>query len=346
MSTMFSGSGTSAAAAVGSEAAPAQAKAPANAGQPIEGNQQGQQGAKGGESQSPFLKETVKIDGKDVELVFQSKEELLAEIRKAKAADKRFEEAAAIRKQAAKEAEEVKKARREAEEIRQKYGEDTLSAALDAAIESGDPEKVQKARDFMEEKLAGFIRRDMMDPRERELEAERKRANALQKKLDEQQRAREEQEMGVRTDSARKELTQTIISALETQKVPNTDWTASIMARLMKVNMEKGVKLSPEQLAEKSRGVIVNQVGGLLANATGEQIIELFPDIVKKVRAADLKRLKDRQPKVPGQKPLEVKKPVVDPKASGGSYLTPDQWKEKVRQRALASQNGQPVPEF
>lgn len=336
MSTMFSGTGTSSAAAVGADAASAAPGAAASSKPTTAVPAQGA-AAEGQPAGEPFFKETVKIDGKDVEVSYGTREELVAEIRKSRAADRRFETAAQERKAAEGIKAAAEKAHQEAEKIRAKYGEDSLSASLDAAIESGDPEKIKKARFFMEQRLAQLIRQDMMDPHERELLQERKLREQAEGKL----KSREEQEaaqaLEKETGQWREEFTKTIIGALETGSVPNTDWTASIMAKLMAINMKKGYKLSPEQLAGKTKTVIMNQVTGLVSTASGEQLIEWFPDIVKKVRAADLKRLRSKQPNVPGKKILETKAPSAAATGSSpqGNAGNPNGYRTMEEEREL-----------
>lgn len=348
MSTMFSGGGSSSAASVGADAAAAAPSTanPAAKSAPVT-PAPGAQGAAPAQGGDPFFKETVTIDGKPVEVSYATREEMVADIRKARAADRRFQTAAQEKKEAADLRAQAIKAQQEADAIRAKYGDDALSASLDAAIESGDPERIKKARATMEQRLASLIRQDMMDPTERELANERRLRQQAEGKLQTQAQKEAQAAQEAETSQWREQFSTTIIGALETGQVPNTDWTASIMAKLMSINMKKGYKLNPEQLAGKTKAVIMNQVTGLLSTANGDQIIEMFPDLVKKVRAADLKRLRSKQPNLPGKKILETKAPT--PPAPDGDtqngYMTTDQWRDWTKRRAAAAQAGLPLPE-
>jgi hypothetical protein len=353
MSTMFSGSGGSSAGSVGQGAGGATAPTATEGGnksatgtQPGGNSQATGTQSSGNSGETPFFKETIKVDGKDVEIAFKNKQELLAEIQKARASGKRFEESAKARKEAEALHTEAMKAKQEADELRAKYGDNTLQASIDAAIRSGDPERIKRAREVMENQLAGLIRRDMMDPKERALEQERTRREAAEKEVQDYRTKEEKAAHETQVNHFRQEFTTTIIGALETGQVPNTDWTSAIMANLMRHNMQKGFKLTPEALAEKTKNVIMGQVTGLLGKATGDQLISWFPDLIKKVRAADLARIKNRQPRQgTAQKPLEVAKPQGDQKPTKNGYMSPDEWREWTKRRALASQNGQPLPD-
>lgn len=350
MSTMFSGAGASTAASVGSGAAapaaatgtqtPPQGTQPAAVTAPEQTrNADGTQTAPTGD---PFLREKLKVDGKEVEVVFQTKEELLAEVQKARGANRRFEESAKLRREAETVRAQAMKAQAEADELREKYGDNTLQAGIDAAIASGDPKRIQAARQVMEEKLAALIRRDMMDPKERELTEREERIRAKEQEHEQLAKTQEQKDLDAKTDGFRKEFTETIIGALESGQVPNTDWSAAIMANLMRHNMKKGLKLNPEVLAGKTKAVIMGQVTGLLGKATGEQLIDWFPDLVKKVRTADLARIRSRQPNQP-RKTVETLRPNDSNPTPNNRYMSPDQWREWTKKRAADSAAGRPL---
>lgn len=343
MSTMFSGAGGSSAGSVtqGAGAAPA---ATATDGKPV--NSQGTGKNSEGTGDAPYFKETIKVDGKDVQVEFRNKQELIAEIQKAKGSGKRFEESARKSKEADALHAEAMKAKQEAEDIRAKYGDNTLLASIDAAIESGDLKRIERAREIMEQKLAALLRRDMMDPRDRALEEEKRRREAAENESksyrDKEEKAAHEKEV----NQFRQTFTNTIIESLESGQVPNTDWTSAIMANLMRHNMQKGYKLTPEALTEKTKSVIMGQVTGLIGKATGEQLISWFPDLIKKVRVADLARIKNRQVRQgSAQKPLEIARPQGDQKPTKNGYMSPDEWRDWTKRRAAASAAGQPIPD-
>lgn len=349
MSTMFSGGGGSSAASVGQGNAPANSSGnnPGNNASPS--NQGGGDKAGGGGGQqgggTPFFKETIKVGGKDVEVSFGSKEELIAEIQKARASHEQFKGAAKQRAEAEALREEAHKARQEAEQLRAKYGDNHLQASIDAAIRSGDPNRIKAAREVMENQLADLIRRDMMDPKERALEEERAKREAAENQVKEYKTKEEQAAHQQKVEGFKQEFTNTIIKALETGECPNSEWTAGIMANLIRLNRQKGLKLTPEALAEKTKAVMINQVTGLFAKTTGEQLIQLFPDVVKKIRAADLARIKGRRPQQGGGKPPEGPTHQEDKKPAGNGYMSPDQWREWTKKRAAAAQAGRPLPD-
>jgi hypothetical protein len=341
---MFSGAGGSTAGSVSQGAGGATTPTATEGGNTNQSTGNQQQATGSGSSDSPFFKETIKVDGKDVEIAFKSKQELLAEIQKARASSKRFEEGAKARKEAEAIREEAYKAKQEADQLREKYGDNSLQAAIDSAIQSGDPQRIKRAREVMENQLAGLIRQDMMDPKERELEQERRLRQAREKELQDYKTKEEKAAHEQQVNHFRQEFTNTIIGALETGAVPNTDWTSAIMANLMRHNMQRGLKLTPEALVEKTKSVIMGQVNGLLAKTPGEQLIEWFPDLVKKVRAADLARIKGRQMQQP-KKTLETPKPQETQTPPKNGYMSPDEWREWTKKRALAAQAGRPLPD-
>lgn len=242
----------------------------------------------------------------------------IAKIQKHYAADKRFQEAAKLRKEA------------EEREARLK------DKPWDVLKEKGhDP------RALAEQYLWEMAQQQMMSPEQRAI-AERD-AKLREYETREKQRAETEQNAKLEQEAAhfRQQYEQTFVKALEHVGVtldgtdPLAPWALQQMAQLESLNAEHGYEAPPELLAQELNDQLTRGASLLLGKLEGEpllaQLEKLSPDLVKKVNAATIARMEAgrRQPQrqVNGtfapkheQKPEE--KEPKQPAPTGPQYWT------------------------
>lgn len=209
----------------------------------------------------------LKLDGQDVEL---PESEVISLAQQGKVAGKRFQEAAALRKQA----------------------EDVLRFAKENPTEFFKRTGMN-ARQWAEEYLVGELKREQMTPEQkRAAENEEKlRVYEQERKDAKTKKEREDQETLRKQHHDRYDTL--FVEALSKSGLPKTAYTIKRMAELQLVNLRKKLDLNADQLTKIVREDYINEQKALFGGMEGDQIIEfLGQDIVKKLSKAQLAKLK------------------------------------------------------
>jgi hypothetical protein len=242
-------------------------------------------------SSAPELFE-VKIDGKVVRM---TRDELIQNASLGHAADRRFKEAAQLRKQA----ESVIGKLRDPKQV--------ISALQDPAL---GLTKDQIREQFEEWYAAEFIEPEKLSPTERELKEAKARLEKYaeqEKKLAEQKENDEQEAM---TAKAREELQSQIIDALETSGLPKTNFTIRRLAYWIQRNNANGFDAPTDVLVSQVRNEFNSTIRDMVEASDGEVLIKLLGDsIIQKIRKHDLDQLKKMrggsqpaQPQAPEEK--------------------------------------------
>tara|TARA_R110002126_G_scaffold42101_1_gene121974 strand:- start:10 stop:1035 length:1026 start_codon:yes stop_codon:yes gene_type:complete len=231
----------------------------------------------------------------DVNGEMLSEAELITRASKVQGSDKRFEEAARVRKQQ--------------QAFVDRLRTDPLAVLSDSRI--GIDRKALGEKLLMEE-----LEREAADPRDTEL-AEYKAKEALAAKAEEQRVEQEkEADFQRQIDQKKTEVADVIGKAMENTVLSSNPQIAGQVLREMATYMrsakQQGIDLTPDELVQH---VETSRYAGYrtLANGLeGEQLIEFMgKDVVNKIRKADLKRLKGKntpKQKAPSTSPVEKKK--------------------------------------
>jgi hypothetical protein len=215
----------------------------------------------------------LKVDGREEEL---DEEAVIRYASKGKAADKRFEEAAQMR--------------REAEQFVSMLKKDPIKVL-------SDPKIGHDFRMLAEEYLAKQLEQELMSPEQRkarEMETKLREYEERERVESEQKRQSEMQQLEAR---AAEDYSKKITSALEMGGVPKTARTVKRMAELMHKNLAHGFDLEPAHLAEMVREDYLNEIKELFGASDGDTLLKLLgDDNSKKIRQADLNRLKTQKP--------------------------------------------------
>jgi hypothetical protein len=257
----------------------------------------------------PFL---VKVDGKEYHL---SQEEVTKLAEKGMGADKRFEEAA--------------KARSEAAKIK------AMSAEFFRLLKA-NPEAILTSsklglpfRKIAEEFLAKEYQKEMMDPKERELvDAKAKLAEAEEEKATEKLRREQEQFERLRKHHS-ETFEKEVIAALEVSGLPKTRWTVRQVGYHLLQGLKKGVKLSAGDVMDVVKEDWSKHLAETFSTLDGEKLMEIMgEENVKKLNEALLRKVRG------GDNPAPVTTTTTTTDGSGRKLLTKEEFRARTDERA------------
>ena len=237
----------------------------------------------------PSAPRLINVNG---EMITES--ELVTRASKVSGSDKRFEEAASVRKQQQAFLDQLKS--------------DPMAVLSDSRIDID-----RKA--LAEKWLMDELERESQDPRDARLkEYETKEAEAA--KQEEQRVVQEKQaEFQRQIDQKKTEVADVIHKAMENTKLSKNPQIASQVLREMAMYMrsakQQGVDLTPDELVQHVESSRYTGYHTLANSLEGEELIDfLGKDVIKKIRSADLKRLRGKgaKPKSPSSSQPSTKK--------------------------------------
>lgn len=219
----------------------------------------------------------LKADGEEFEFDATDEEAVKREIMKARGANKRFESAAQMRK----EAEQAFSMLKDPASLRQILQDPRVGVDLKKFAEDYVWEQIQEAQLTPEQKAQRDKDRRLAEYEDRDRQA------AEAGKTRQQQEQQAQYETGYETK---------ITKALETGGIPKTAAAVSRMAEYLYRAVEHGVDLSPEDLVDQVRTDYMADFTSVLGAADGEQLLKIIGEAnAEKLRKADLGRLKNPQ---------------------------------------------------
>ena len=250
------------------------------------------------------------IDGEQVEeeVDFSDKEALKKRFQLGHAAQKRMAEA--------------KAAKAKAYEIVKAFEDDPANI-----LERLGPKGLEAAEKFLMKK----IQEQMKSPEEREYEMTKAELAKYKEQEKLAKEAEEKQKISAQEAKYAQEFQATIISALEKTGLPKTPDLVKRMAFIMSKNLELGLDLSPDELAQEVRKDQQELIKSLSKDASIEQLLEMLgPDIANKIRKYDLEKLKLKRNPV-----LSPDKPEVFENTEKRSKkpVSMDEWKAQIEER-------------
>jgi len=104
------------------------------------------------------------------------------------------------------------------------------------------------------------------------------------------------------------------------------------MAAKFSQNLEFGLELTPDDLAQEVKNDLLDIVKSLVGDSDGEHLVNMLgKDAANKIRKFDLKSLQEKQGQVfQSGKKTPLGAPLPAPKLDKG-YETTDEWKERIR---------------
>ncbi|WP_413581094.1 hypothetical protein [Bdellovibrio sp. HCB288] len=251
----------------------------------------------------------LKVDGVDVEdeVDWNDKESLKKKLQLAHAAEKRMNEA---------------------------KGEKKKALDIIKAFEQ-DPESMlsrlgPKGREIAEKFLLKQIQDQMMSPEEKAQRSDMSELEILRKEKKEREEKTLSDAQAAKEAEHAKSFQETIIGALEKSGLPKSPDLVRRMAKIMHKNLDMGLELSSDDLVLEVKKEVTSLLRAIVGDSDGDKLLGLFgPDVAKKIRQSDLKKLQEKQSTVFGQ-----------PKKAGGQVapandrpMTIDEWKENLAKR-------------
>lgn len=240
------------------------------------------------------LKRKLVIDGKEVEEE-ASENDLWDSYRKGKTADKRFAEAAQVRK--------------EAQAIAQQHSEvmELIKAGkLRQALRHINPDA--DGAELLANELQAVLneQEEMADPNTRARVAAERKAAELQDRFDQAQRDQDisvfEQHVATKVEEFKTAAAPVFASV----GLPVDDDTMSLYAQAEQARKEHGLDITPELMAKSVRDLVI---GRFETMATGiqddEQLLELMPSLTTRIHKALLSRHAKRKAAQTQQSPVD-----------------------------------------
>jgi hypothetical protein len=190
--------------------------------------------------------------------------------------------------------------------------------------------KHPKARELAEQFLVEQLEDEMLSPEQKEFRDLKKYKEEKERHELDRQKALEMAAAEQKEAALANQYQKTIIDALDKSGLPKTPDMAKRMAYIMKKNLDLGLSLTSDDLASEVKSELSAMLKALVGGSDGEQLINLLgEDSAKKIRAYDVKRLKD------GMTNKSVKSDSVQkmPTRSDGKPMSLDDWKEQVKAR-------------
>jgi hypothetical protein len=202
--------------------------------------------------------------------------EIKRELEKARGADAKFREAAEHRKQV--------------EDFMEAFQKDPLSILKDKRIPID-------RKSLGEKLLLETLEEEMLSPAEREARELKSKLSEYESKEQAAKRQAEEAQNEQKKEIKRQEISQLFSKAMEQTPLSKDPETAAMamrdMAMMMRAAKERGIEVSAEELAKHAETKYQKAMYALANTLEGEDLIGfLGEDVIKKIRKADLARLK------------------------------------------------------
>lgn len=211
----------------------------------------------------------LKIEGKEVEL---PESEVIGLAQQGKAAGQRFQEAAALRKQA-----------------------EELIAFAKANPREFFNRTGMNAREWAEKYLIEELEAEQMSPEQKKARANEEKLKAYEAEKKQREEEGRKAEMARLQAEHAQNYDKLFTAALHESGLPKTAFTVKRMAELQLANIKNRYELSAPQLAKIVREDYANEQKSLLSALDGDQLIEfLGADAVKKLSKAQIAKLKAR----------------------------------------------------
>lgn len=233
----------------------------------------------------------LKVDNEEIEV---DEEELKRGYAHNKAASKRMEEAAAYRKQA-----------------EQAFAMLKDPAQLRKLLE--DPRVGIDLRKFAEEYVWEHMQEEALTP-------EQKKQKAVERELEKYRTSEKERaEAAERTESDKlqqryaEDYERTILQALDQGGIPKTRASVRRMAQYLQLAVANNLEVSPGDLVARVKQDLIDEHKSMYGEGDAASLLSILgEDLAKKIREADLKRLKSTQP-VARQRAPGTAKPAKKP---------------------------------
>lgn len=243
----------------------------------------------------------VLIDGEESEV---EEAELLRGYQIRKASDKKFSEAARMRK--------------EADALVELLREDPVNALT-------HPSVGHDFRKLAEKYLTDVLEDEMAPPEEKEKRAKLRRMEELEKENTKLKADFEERRMAQLTEQYKSEYQNKIVDALDKGGLPKTNHTVKRMAYYMQQALENDYDLEPRDVIDLVRKDYLNEIKDIISASDGQVLLDLLgEETANKIRKFDISR-------VSGQQVASQKQEEAAPSKAKEKKMTMDEFSEYLK---------------
>lgn len=172
-----------------------------------------------------------------------------------------------------------------------------------------DPDKMSEAR------VTELLRREMMDPRERELHDSKRELEQLRAERELMQQRQQQAHMERATEHARTQYLAQMTPALKSAGVPPAPKAIERMAGVMRQAMEDGYDISVAEAAHIVRQEYDAELREIMSAGDASQILGLVgDDVAARIRTADLARIQKGPPPAQPQRQANHNQEAPRPK--------------------------------
>lgn len=248
------------------------------------------------------LKEKIKVDGTEEEVDFN---ELKVGYQRAKAAQKRFDEAA--------------KARKEVEQFIARLKSDPVNALNEMGHDFGS-----LAEDFILKQME----KDKLTPEEKKILELEEKVKSYEQEKETVKKAEEQAQYQKLLDHYEADYTDKISKALSESGLPKTPQTVKRTAQYLSRALDQGYELQPKDVMRYVKQDYMNDIMSLFGAAEGEQLMSLLGEqVTDKIRKAELAKVKSKTPVTP-ETPKSVAKTEVKDDEKPKKKLTMAEFRE------------------
>jgi hypothetical protein len=238
------------------------------------------------------------------EVTRMSVAQLKARVQKGDAAEKRLQEAATQRASAERQAKEAQALRQEAtKEVEtarnfwQQFKQDPLNAFLSHATrELGDQGKAEELlKQIVTDKAWEYVSEQEMSPEQQELLQERKKSAAYEKRLREIEENQKRQAQQAQVQTIRTQIDAQVSDAINAVKLPRDPEVVKMVANEMLMAHRSGIALTARDAAANVKQRLPDRVAQLAAFLSADELTKRFPDLVARLRKADVKEVTEKK---------------------------------------------------
>lgn len=266
--------------------------------------------------QSLIKKFKLKVDGQEFEeeIDLGNEAQIIKKLQLAAAAQKRMAEA--------------QDTKRKAYDIIQAFEQDPGSILK----RLGD-----KGYQTAEQILLDKMQQEMMTPEQREMAQMKAELEEFRRAKKEAEEKAEAEKLSALETKYAQEFQDKIMSAVDKSGLPKTPEIAKRMAYLLQKNLEHGLDLDANDLAEQARSEILGVINSITKDAQAEQLLGLLgQDVWKKVDRYRVAELKKKQ--LGGSPSKSLTQSSYKPRSKDNKPMSWDEWNEQINER-LKSQS-------
>lgn len=215
----------------------------------------------------------LKVDGKEksIKLDLSNDEEITKYLQKAEASDKKFAEAAEVRKAAISFIDELKKNPRK-----------VLS----------DPNIGVDLKKFAEEIMNEALQEMEKSPEQREHDKLKKELEDIKKQRDDEKKSSDEKEFTRLQVEHERQLETEITAALDVGGLPKTPRTVKAMAEMMMIALQNGIDLSPQEIAPIVKNTTMGEFKDIVNSLSDDQLEDFMGDAIKRLQKKRVAKVK------------------------------------------------------